>query len=127
MKIVTSPIASLPEEWRTRAAELEAFAPPAAEAFRRAATQLEDALRGSDQSVTLQEAHAIGGYSVDHLQRLVSSGAIANVGRKGKPRVRRSDVPVRPGHVASLRAIGTDPHMSARRREVASVTSRRSS
>lgn len=90
----------LPDIWRSRASDLERFAAPVAEAFREAADDLEEAFRATEESVTLQEAHAIGGYSIDHLQRLVASGQIANVGRKGKPRLRRADVPVKPGHRA---------------------------
>lgn len=49
-------------------------------------------------AVTLQEAHELGGYSVDHLQRMVRKGVLVNVGQKGRPRIRRADVPHRPGH-----------------------------
>ncbi len=73
----------------------------------------------SVEAVTLTEAHLIGGYSVDHLQRLVAHGHIENVGRKGRPRIRRNDVPIRPGY----RLHQDDPvdQLSARRRIVASV------
>jgi hypothetical protein len=70
-------------------------------------------------SVTLTEAHLIGGYSIDHLQRLVSSGQLQNLGRKGKPRIRRADVPIKPGR--GLRDSTDDGSLDARRRIVASV------
>lgn len=59
-------------------------------------------LRALDQAatvepVTLREAARIGGYSIDHLQRMVAAGQLENVGRKHRPRVRRSDVPMKPG------------------------------
>lgn len=91
-------IAALLGQWRTRAKELEPYAPAVAEAFRRAAAELEQAQHGGDEGVTLREASEAGGYHIDHLQRLVSAGAIANVGRKGRPRIRRCDIPVKPGH-----------------------------
>lgn len=49
-------------------------------------------------AVTLEEASEIGGYSYDHLQRLVADGKIPNAGRKGSPRIHRQDVPRKPGH-----------------------------
>lgn len=91
-------IADLRGRWDSRARELEPYAPAAAEAFRTAATELSDAISATGESVTLREAHEIGGYSIDHLQRIVKSGSIPNVGTKGRIRIRRSDVPVKPGH-----------------------------
>lgn len=117
--------AALPDQWLARADELSPYAPAAAEAFRRAATELQEALAGCGDGVSLREAAAIGGYSLDHLQRLVASGAIENVGRKGKPRIRRGDIPVKPGH-SSLRVSPATAQLSPRRRVVTSVTSRSS-
>jgi hypothetical protein len=74
------------------------------------------------EAVTLREASLIGGYSLDHLQRCVASGQIENVGRKGRPRIRRDDVPVRPGH--NLRSQADQSQLDARRRIVASVATR---
>jgi hypothetical protein len=74
-------------------------------------------------AISLREAHLIGGYSVDHLQRLVRSGKLANVGRKNRPRLRRADVPIKPGFVAAepLRSQSVGAEFDARRRIVASV------
>ena len=74
------------------------------------------------ESVTLKEASLIGGYSADHLQRLVASGQLENVGRKGKPRLRRCDVPRKPGH--ALREPAARNEVADRRRIVASVATR---
>ena len=112
-------ICDLLEQWRVRAGELAPYAPAAAEAFRRAAEELERELVSVDDGITLAEAAAIGGYSIDHLQRLVSSGQLANVGRKHRPRIRTSDVPRKPGH--GLQSAGDDGHFSDRRRIAASV------
>ena len=73
-------------------------------------------------AVTLREASLIGGYSLDHLQRLVAGGQLENVGRKGRPRIRRDDVPVKPGR--GLRERDDPSQFDARRRIVASVAIR---
>ena len=72
------------------------------------------------EPLTLREASHVSGYSVDHLQRLVSGGQLVNIGRKGRPRVRRSDLPVKRGH--ALRIAGEASSFAARRRIVASAT-----
>lgn len=73
-----------------------------------------------DDVITLEEASRVGGYSVDHLQRLVALGTIPQAGRKGAPRIRRSDVPSKPGHDAPvLPSRGAADQLSVRRRIVA--------
>jgi hypothetical protein len=84
----------LPATWRDRAAELDPYAPPAAEAFRTAAAELEATLRAAaDEELTLAEAAAESGYSAERLRRKVAGGEIPNAGRKGAPRIRRADLP----------------------------------
>ena len=84
----------LPAFWRSRADELERYASPAAEAFRMAAAELIAALReAANAELTLDEAAAESGYSKRTLRQLVSVGSIPNAGRKGAPRIRRSDLP----------------------------------
>jgi len=80
-------------------------------------------LRGlvQEDTVTLAEAALLGGYSVDHLQRIVAAGTIENAGRKGAPRIRRTDVPVKPGHHAALLTPIAGDQLSTRRRIVADV------
>lgn len=90
-------LAALLPHWRSRASDLEPYAPAAAQAFRDAADELEEALQSGEESLSLKEASALGGYSVDALQRMVASGRIQNLGRKGKPRISRANVPVKPG------------------------------
>lgn len=48
-----------------------------------------------ERPVTLLEASAIGGYSVDHLGLLLKQGKIPNAGASGRPRIRRRDVPLK--------------------------------
>jgi hypothetical protein len=89
-----SPVLRLADLWRTEAERLERFAPAAAVAFRDAAAQLETAIRAeADEVLTLTEAAMASGHSVDHLRHLVAAGVLHNAGRKGAPRVRRSDLP----------------------------------
>lgn len=86
--------AALPGAWRAKASELERFAPAAAVAFRDAALALETALRADANAVlTLAEASMASGYSKDHLRHQIASGAIPNVGKKRRPRVRAGDLP----------------------------------
>lgn len=87
----------LPAIWRARATELERFAPPAAEAFRVAADELDAALRAqADETLTLVQASAESGYSTRRLRELVADGTVPNAGRKGAPRFRRADLPRKP-------------------------------
>ena len=117
-------VAALLSQWRSRASDLERYAPVAAQAFRDAADELAEALNGAEETVSLKEAGMLGGYPVDSLQRMVACGRIQNVGRKGKPRIRRAEVPVKPGHTAALRADSGDRHINASA-VVASVIHRR--
>jgi hypothetical protein len=71
------------------------------------------------EPLTLREAAMLSGYTVDHLQRLVAGGRLENSGRKGRPRIRRGDLPVKPGH--RLPSEEPDSQFAARRRIVASV------
>jgi hypothetical protein len=88
----------LAASWRARAEQLRPYAPAAAEAFERAAAELEGALReASDEPLTLAEASAESGYSERRLRELVAAGEIPQAGRKHAPRIRRGDLPRRPG------------------------------
>lgn len=69
--------------------------------------------------VTLREASRIGGYSVDRLQHLVANGQLKNAGQKGRPRIRRADIPTKPGHRLPEQPEPTQ--LSSRRRIAASV------
>ena len=65
-------------------------------------------------TLTLAEAALESGYSVDHLRHAVASGQIANAGRRGAPRIRRADLPKKPGAPATAPAGGYDPDADAR-------------
>jgi hypothetical protein len=113
-------VAELTAKWTQRLADaqqLHTLAP-----LERVAAEIVDDLRqlGEDDLVSLQEASRLGGYSVDHLQRLVRAGKLVQRGRRHAPRIRRSDVPVKPGHQpAPLRPPDPADHFSRRRRIVA--------
>ena len=97
------PITPLIVQWRERAAELRRWADAngAAIAHEAAANQLELAIDATaDELLTIGRAAAESGYSTDHLSSLVRQGRIPNAGRKNTPRLRRSDLPMRPKNVA---------------------------
>ena len=93
-------VLGLAPRWREEALILEGRYgdPRAAELFRLCARELEEAVRSDqDESLTLQEAAATSGYSADHIRHQVADGKLPNVGRKGSPRVRRGDLPLKSG------------------------------
>lgn len=93
---------ALIEDWRTTADTLREFgAETQALTLERCADELEGALDATTKApLTLQEAATLGGYSADHLGRLVRDGKIPNAGRKGAPRIAREHVPIKSGRVA---------------------------
>ena len=96
MVVVDIPASLLPL-WRERAAYLQQFGDPqSARLWQLAAVELEHALKAhGDETLTLVEAAALSGYSVDHLGWLVKKGKLANHGRKHAPRIRRADLPIK--------------------------------
>jgi len=69
----------------------------------------------AEEVMTIAQAAARSGYSTDHLSRLIREGKLANYGRKGAPRIRHADLPVRPGgHIARIPDRAYDPNTDAR-------------
>ena len=110
-------------EVRLKAAELrESFGDEArARAIEWAAEQFERAVEnGADERLTLAQASARSGYSQDHLARLIRDGRLPNAGRRGSPRIRAGDLPVRPSRhqitelIVSDRSRVYDPVADAR-------------
>jgi hypothetical protein len=69
----------------------------------------------AEQIVSIGRAAELSGYSAEHLARCVRDGRIANAGRRGKPMIRRGDLP----HKANKRLARTlnqtyDPAADAR-------------
>jgi hypothetical protein len=89
---------SLPDVWRQEASVLRRRgAAGQAEALESCASELEvwqhqRALEG----LTLEEAERESGYSYSALEKMVRRGELENVGAKGRPRVRRGDLPRKP-------------------------------
>ena len=84
--------------------------------------ELEQLDASGEQLLTLVEAAVECGYSPDHLGRLVRDGAIPNAGRPKAPRIRRRDLPRKPGdfpEAAEFYIVSAD-----RRRIAASVLHR---
>lgn len=70
---------------------------------------------GGETMLTLSEASAVSGYSIDHLARLLREGKLPNTGRKGAPRIRVTDLPRRPRTpLAGSRPTPYDPDADAR-------------
>jgi len=71
-----------------------------------------------DELLTLTQAAAASGYSADHLARLIRTGRLPNVGVKHAPRLRRGDLPHKPGRLPTVSSqphlLGADPRQVAR-------------
>lgn len=68
-----------------------------------------------ENSVSLSEAARRSGYSSEHLGRLIREGKIFNAGRKGSPRIRLRDIPIRTqSKLAQLTGESYDPDTDAR-------------
>ncbi len=89
----------LPGIWCDRAAQLRRWgAEGPARAFEEAAAELEAALRAAaDEALTLAEAAAESGYSERRLRELIHDGELPQAGQRGRPRVRRADLPRKSG------------------------------
>jgi hypothetical protein len=95
---------ALPDAWRDRAEQLRrwARAEGAAVAWEAAAAELEASLRAAeDEALTLAEAVAESRYSDRRLREMIAEGLIPNAGRKHAPRIRRADLPRRPGRTST--------------------------
>lgn len=90
--------------WRERADRLREWdaGGKAAGIWSKAADELAVSLRDTDDELlTLSLASRESGFMADHLGRLIRMGKLANAGRAGAPRIRRSDLPHRPGRPTS--------------------------
>jgi hypothetical protein len=93
-------------EWRREADRMEARGlDQPGKLIRSLADQLAAVLQHEGSAIlSLREASAESGYSEGHLGRKVRAGEIPNAGRPGAPRIRRCDVPKKPGRLTKLRA-----------------------
>jgi hypothetical protein len=88
-------LVELASEWRARAKMLRDYGAEAqAAAIEACAVELTDAIKTwQDEPLTLEEAAEESGYSYSTIQQKVAAGEIANAGTRGRPRVRRYDLP----------------------------------
>jgi hypothetical protein len=99
---MAKPVDSLIARWRSDIETLKRCGcNDAAIALGNYVSELEAALReGELETLTLEEAVIESGYSYSALQKQVANGTLANLGRKGAPRVRRKDLPAKAGETA---------------------------
>lgn len=110
------------EAYRRDGAELGAMV-PLDKIAARVLVALRSLMEEADDVVTIREAAMLSGYSADHLRRAIATGQIPNAGRRGKPAIRRSDVPKKPGHAAKPLPIAASGPHSPRRRIALEVSS----
>ena len=96
-------LSDLVERWMAEATSLERWGDErGATILHKCVTELAAATQAhDDEALTIAAASAASGYSCDHLRALVARSEIPNAGRKGSPRIRRRDLPAKPGARAS--------------------------
>lgn len=109
---MTPGLDALADEWREEAERLRQYgAEPQAQTLEAAADDLEERVAAIEtETLTPGEAAEESGYSADHIRRLVRGGTIPDAGDDEGVRVRRRDVPLKPGH---RRSGGRSPDRSA--------------
>ena len=92
-------VAALTAKWRADVATLRTYgANSSADVVERLAAELEAAVREQQlEALSLEAAERESGYSYSALQKMVASGKLQNVAEKGRPRVRRCDLPRKGG------------------------------
>jgi len=74
-------------------------------------------LVAGDESLTVTDASRECGYSERQLRRMLRRGTVHNIGRPNAPRIRRSDLPRKPGYLppaSPTLQIGRTPGQIAR-------------
>jgi hypothetical protein len=98
VKAIAAPLDALRLRWRARRDEFARFQATVdgAKLCDELLAELDGALQArADEAITLREAAALSGYTVDHLARMIRQGKVTNAGRKHVPRLRRADLPCR--------------------------------
>lgn len=96
----SDPLSDLVANWRDRAesGEAERAMVDRASVYRRVADELERAREKRAQPLlSVEQAAAESGYSETHIRRLLRNATLPNAGQKHTPRVRRADLPRKPG------------------------------
>ena len=97
---MSAPVDSLLRRWYADAEKLRSWGAEAkAQVVDRCATELAETIATQDaEPLSLAEAAKESGYCVSHLRRLITEGKLRDVAEKGQPRVRRGDLPRKPGY-----------------------------
>ncbi len=105
--------ACLVARWYSQADALQLFgAAGHAEAVRRCALELEQFAQELEvETLMLKDAAAESGYSYSALEKMLRAGQLPNAGSKGRPRVRRGDLPRKPPR--GTQAASTCPSVAA--------------
>ena len=90
---------ALCRKWRAKACVLQEYGDEqAANICELHASELETAWREYQlEPLTVTEASALSGFSQSHLYHCIEDGTLPNAGRRGAPRIRRTDVPKKLG------------------------------
>ena len=98
-------LADLPPLWTARAAEMRFLGQGPLAALIEAMLGEFETERAADatETLTIAQAAAESGYCKEHLRRLVREEEIPNAGRPNAPRIRRANVPIKPGRLAANR------------------------
>jgi hypothetical protein len=110
-------VAILSPQWRARAAEFRrcGAGESVARAWECAAEELDEAVRrDSDQVLSVRDAAHEAGYSEEHIRRTLRQNPELNCGRRGKPAIRRANLPRKATAVARGKAAAYDPAADAR-------------
>ena len=88
----------LAEQWLNEAGVLEsALDERGAGLYRHHAAELKEALREvGNEVLTLEQAAIASGYSESRLGHMIADGTLPQAGEKGRPRIRRKDLPSKP-------------------------------
>lgn len=99
MSVNTEPVERLAGEWEAEAELLRRRgAPHQAAALESAADDLRERIREwKVEPLTVAEAADESEYCERHLRELLSGERVPNVGEDGSPRIRRADLPAKPG------------------------------
>ncbi len=106
---MTTPL-DLAERWRQEADayERDRARVDAATLLRRVANDLDAEWHAwRSEELTLPQAALESQYTPDSLGRLVTRGTIPNAGRKHVPRIRRVDLPKKPGYNGSSKVVSS--------------------
>jgi len=92
-------VSRLSAHWQGHASILRRWGATAqAAAVELCASELEDEARAfSLESLSLGQAEEESGFTYSTLEKMVRSGRIPNAGSRGHPRIRRCDLPKKPG------------------------------